>query len=286
MITDYNTTVSKASIICIWYPSGGFGHFVNAILSLYGKDYARPGVPLVFSSTGDSHSFPLMTPKYHHNPSDYKLPDLDPDLIYTVLIDNGIDDESTIYRNFFPAGKTVKLCYSHWSWPIVARTMIEKASSQCFSSEINADNDDWSVYENWAVREKYFLYLRDHPFRHMWKPSEFCHNIMIDDMLDYSALYNKLIPLGVNDSFFDDWQRWRLANAKYITPVDQACNIISQLDSKEYKEFSITDLWTQAVVNYYIWLKYGVEVPANDYSDWFTDTKQIVTMLNDQGAIV
>ena len=29
-------------IYCVWYPSGGFGHFINAVISLYGVDFKRP----------------------------------------------------------------------------------------------------------------------------------------------------------------------------------------------------------------------------------------------------
>ena len=49
---------------------------------------------------------------------------------------------------------------------------------------------------------------------------------------------------------------------------------------------TITDIWTQSVVYYYIWLEFGVEVPHNDYSDWFTNTDDIVKMLNKLGVTV
>ena len=29
-------------IYCVWYPSGGFGHFINAVLTLYSKDFEVP----------------------------------------------------------------------------------------------------------------------------------------------------------------------------------------------------------------------------------------------------
>jgi hypothetical protein len=38
----------------------------------------------------------------------------------------------------------------------------------------------------------------------------------------------------------------------------------------------ITDIWTQAVVYYYIWLEFGIEVPHNDFANFFTNTDQII----------
>ena len=29
-------------IYCVQYPSGGFGHFINAILTLHGVEFVRP----------------------------------------------------------------------------------------------------------------------------------------------------------------------------------------------------------------------------------------------------
>jgi len=44
-------------IYCVWYPSGGFGHFINGILTLHGKGFKRPTNKIEFSTTGDSHKF-------------------------------------------------------------------------------------------------------------------------------------------------------------------------------------------------------------------------------------
>ena len=61
-----------------------------------------------------------------------------------------------------------------------------------------------------------------------------------------------------------------------------SCVITKQSDDLTH----ITDIWSQAVIYYYIWLKYNVEVPHNDYANWFTNTKEIVTMLRDNGVEV
>lgn len=277
-------TALRDNITCIWYPSGGFGHFVNAVLVLHSTKFTGPSVPLQFGVAGDSHSFPLTLPKYWHNPTDYALPALDPASAYTVLIDNGINDESTEYRGFFTGSTTLKICYSDWSWPIVAKTMITKAMQRDFALEISADLQHWPGTDSWALREKYFLYLKDHALRHCWKADRDCYNLMIDDMLNYRTMLVGLSEFGVADTFMSDWEQWRRSNDVYIAPIMIAQQLIKDLQNPTRHDLPVCDIWTQAVINYYIWLQYGVEVPANEYSDWFTNCPQIATLLQQHGV--
>lgn len=272
-------------IICIWYPAGGFGHFVGAVLQLHGARFAGSQHSLEFSNNGDSHAFPLVVPKYHHNPNTYCVPALDKSQRYSVLIDNGVNDESTTYRQFFPESQTIKLCYTDRSWPIVSRTMIEKAMQRNFHDEVSVDETCWNQDQDWTRREKYFLFLRDHPLRQQWRPDEACFNLLIDDLLCYSSMLARLSEFGVQDSpeFHNNWHQWSNANSIYLDPVITAAWIIEHV--RDDLDLSQIDLWTQAVVNYYIWLEFGVEVPANDYSNWFTNTKQIARMLDKHRTI-
>lgn len=267
-------------IVCIWYPSGGFGHFLNAVFTLHGKDFPGSTDKIAFGVAGDSHAFPLVVPKYLGSPT-YTLPDLDPSLNYPVLIDTGINNESTHYRKIFPGAPTIKVCYDDYTWPIISRTMIEKAMSQHFSYEVSVNLEDWPTKESWAIREKYFLFLRDHPLRHRWKPDQSCHNLQIAQLIDYGSLLEFLAAFGVQDTFRPEWQQCMDANHVYINPVQQARWVMDNISNDT--DLSIKNTWTQSVINYYIWLRYGIEVPANDYADWFTNTKQIANMLEDHG---
>ena len=66
-----------------------------------------------------------------------------------------------------------------------------------------------------------------------------------------------------------------------------AQDIIKNIKSNKDVDLTmITDVWTQAVVYYYIWLEFHVEVPHNDYSNWFTNTEEVAIMLNNHGVIV
>lgn len=279
-------TISRENVVCIWYPTGGFGHFVSALLDSHGIGFSNPREPLEFGQEGDSHAFPLALPKYFHNPDEYIFPNIDPSKKYPVLIDNGINDESITYRKIFNNAKTIKLCYSDYTWPIIVRTMIKKAMLSDITVEITVNLDDWPVDEEWSLREKYFLHLRDNPLRHLWRPDPHCCNLLVDDLLHYPLMLEKLSNFGVGDTFYDVWVKWKAANSQYINPVETAASVLTQLENPTNVELPKVDLWTQAVTNYYIWLKYGVTVPANDYSNWFTNTKEIIKMLNDQGVVV
>jgi len=267
-------------IYCIWYPSGGFGYFVNAIVSLYGKNFAKADHgELNFSATGDSHQYTLAAPKYLHDQDDYDFC-FDQNKNYTVLIDNGINNETDRFKSFFFQATTIKICYSDHSWPIVAKTMIEKAMAVSMESQVDIDSNLWPDTDPWAYREKYFLFLRDHELRYAWNPDSTGINLHVDDLLDYHHLHSKLQTLFEIESFKHDWHAWRDANKKYIDPISIADGVIKAIQSQQSLPLdNIIDTWTQSVIYYYIWLQYDFEVPHNDYSEWFTNTTDIVKML-------
>jgi hypothetical protein len=272
-------------IYCVWYPSGGFGHFVNAVLTLYGKDFVRPLKSLEFSKNGNSHNLDLVVPKYLHECWPGGIEFLD-NKNYCVLIDNGINNENDKFRSIFPDAIVIKLCYSDWSWPVVACTMIDKAMNSSIEEQLPINN--WNSDEPWVKREKYFLFLRDHHLRFAWRPpvNNSVSYIQIDNLIvNYFNCFNRLDSFAELSNFEDVWTNWRAANSKYIDPVDIANSILTSVLTKVPSDIShITDIWTQSVVYYYIWLNYNFEVPHNDYSNWFTNTTDIVKMLDKHGV--
>jgi len=275
-------------IFCIWYPSGGFGHFINAVLTLHGKNFAKSkDKNIVFDSLGTSHNFALIAPKYFHDPAHYDF-NFNNSENYSVLIDNGINNETKTFVKFFPDAQIIKLCYSDRTWPIVARTMIEKAMRTSFDSEIEVDKELWPVQDSWAKREKYFLFLKDHALRHAWKLDNNCLNLFIDDMLDYQRLKQQLEKFQISLSNFEPlWNDWLKHNYTYINSVTTAEKTINAVRQGQPLDLStITDIWTQSVIYYFIWLTCEFEVPHNDYKDWFTNTKDIVTMLDKHGVSI
>lgn len=263
-------------IYCVWYPSGGFGHFINAVLSLHGDNFARPQQSQVeFSSTGNSHALDLSAPKYSKDPLDYTF-DFDPALNYSVLIDNGIDNEGRQFRTVFPAATVYKLCYTDHSWPIVAKTSIVKAAQAELDQELALGNN-WHNNEAWARREKYFLFLRDHAFRHCWRAESGCFNLLIESFVNYDLLKGQLVASGIRLSDFHDLhQQWLNANQEYIDPVVEALATVQTVKNGTTMSLThIKDAWNQAVLYYFLWLEFGQEVPHNDYSDFFADTQEI-----------
>lgn len=267
-------------IYCVWYPSGGFGHFINAVLTLHGHGFARPLVNnLTFSKTGDSHQLPLVAPKYYKDPETYRFI-FNPDLHYSVLIDNGINNEGKKFVTFFPNSTIIKICYSNVSWPIVARTMIDKALKSTINHELSTV--EWGHNEDWAVREKYFLFLKDHNLQYAWKSESITNNLLIEDLLDYQQLDCWLKAIGIDCQKFNElWDHWYENNKHYFLPVLTCQNIINNIKNNTNQDLSeITDVWTQAVLYYFLWIEFGQEVPHNDYANFFKDTSEIKQCLN------
>lgn len=264
-------------IYCVWYPAGGFGHFINAVLTLYGNNFVRPSKTLAFSSDGNSHDLDLTVPKYLHGHWPGGVEFLS-NKNYCVLIDNGIANESDEFKQQFPNASIIKICYSDFSWPVIALTSITKAMKS--SIEIQLPTYNWSVNAPWVKREKYFLYLRDHYHRHSWNATD-SNSIDISKIYnDYNSCHNVLNTFTATEDFSNIWNEWRKVNSTYIDPVVIGRQILSLVVNNHSEDISyVTDIWTQAVVYYYIWLCYKFEVPHNDYANWFTNTSDISKML-------
>jgi hypothetical protein len=266
-------------IYCVWYPSGGFGHFINGILTLYGDGFKRPSGKIKFSKTGDSHNLDLVAPKYTGVAYDYEF---DTNFNYSVLVDQGINSNNREFVQLFSGAKIIKICYTDTSWPVVARTMIDKAMKSSIEVELAVDSTLWSSTEPWAQREKYFLFLRDHSLRFAWRPEKSADCVFIDSLLDYNNLKFSIEKTGIKlNDFRDLWNSWYSHNKRYLDPIDQATQILEKIEYKENIDLTnITDTWAQAVIYYYIWLEYNKEVPHNDFKNFFKDTDQITAWLN------
>ena len=220
-----------------------------------------------FSRDGNSHMLELSVPPYSKDPLKYEF-NFDTKLNYSVLIDNGIPNESTRFQKFFPDAKIIKMCYSDFSWPVVANTMIVKAMLRSIKSELSVDKNSWNTIDNWAQREKYFLFLRDNALRNAWKPDSISCAVLVEDLLDYAKLHSSLTSFGIELENFEDLHHtWWRSNQKYFQPVIQAQQFVNgEIDV-------VNDLWTQSVVYYQIWCLYGVEVPHNDLANFFDNHK-------------
>lgn len=269
-------------IYCVWYPSGGYGSYLTALIDRFGINFARPRtLELEFSHNGDSHAAVRTVPPYRDSCKGYKFNFDNSSHNYCVAVDNGITNQNLNFLDVFPGAQVIKVTYDDHSWPIVAHTMITKAMKVPLDQEL-AVEQNWPCDEPWAVREKYFLYLVENHLRHSWKPSQEFHCIDVCNFWNYTDLVEQLHQAGITVLDFSPvHQSWQDANFKYFNPVIQAKEIIKQVVSGQCVDITgITDLWEQAVVNYFIQIEFGVTVPANTYANWFGNTKEISDLIN------
>jgi hypothetical protein len=119
----------------------------------------------------------------------------------------------------------------------------------------------------------------------MWRPDNGCITLPIEKILNYQDLKTTLNQWFEVKEFEEFYKSWYHSNNTHFNFYFDCLDIINCLDTNFSKDLrGVTDIWTQAVVYYYIWLKFNIEVPHNDYSNWFTNTSDIVTMLKEQGV--
>lgn len=288
-------------VVAIQYPSGGFGHTIHVILTMFGKNFAGAPRDYAFGVGGDSHRFPILLPKIY-NVAKYKaalfyqaLEKIDDNKNVTVLIDSGITDDTLDFKRLIPCDFTIRICYDHWTWPLLAKMFYTRCMSAVDLKKhtlidfISPDEMQWagSTSENWAVTEKYFLYLRDHHFRQCWRPADGCVTLPIEKILNYDSLYNTLNHWFEVSEFEDFYKKWHNVNNEHFSFYFDCLEIMDCIESNKSKDLTgIDDLFARAVVYYYIWIKYNFEIPHNTYSNWFTNTTDIVKMLADHGVII
>jgi hypothetical protein len=160
---------------------------------------------------------------------------------------------------------------------VVARTMIDKAMKSNIEKQLSIDA--WKTNEPWARREKYFLFLRDHQLKNAWRPRD-KNFINVEHLFNYNDFYNRLNEFIELESFENIWQLWRTANSKYIDPVDTANMVMQHIKNKQtFNLRQVTDIWNQAVIYYYFWIWFGVEVPHQDFANWIDSTDQLAELL-------
>lgn len=77
---------------------------------------------------------------------------------------------------------------------------------------------------------------------------------------------------------------------KWLTSQQQYCNIflmwrkiINALDNDINLDLgSIQDLHDQGYINYRVERRYNIEIPVNDYRDWFANTDELREMIQQQ----
>jgi hypothetical protein len=159
--------------------------------------------------------------------------------------------------------------------------MIDKAMRSSIETEVAVNPGLWTSEESWAQREKYFLFLRDHTLRTAWRTESAIDCISIDSLLDYPRLKHAIECIGIELSEFNDlWREWYACNEKYFVPISIAEQILDKIKHRQSFDLThIVDVWTQAVIYYFIWIEFGKEVPHNDFKNFFNNVDQITQWL-------
>ena len=285
-------------VVAIQYPSGGFGHFVHVVLSSFCDNIEGQAQQYKFGPSGNSHDYPMALPKYLN--TQFKIDEYHQTLkllsneYATILVDAGIENDSDEFKKFINPYLSIRICYDDWAWPLLSKMFytrclgIQKKNDPGIENWIMPEDNKWyDPQVTWAIREKYFLYLRDHEFRYKWRPATGYATLPLKEILNYNSFYTILNQWFNVNKFEDFYKQWHNTNKEQFAFYFDCLHIINCVENKQSLDLSnIDDLFVQAVVYYYIWIKYNFEVPHNDYSNWFTNTDDIVTMLTNHGVTV
>ena len=288
------------NLLLIDYPSGGYGFYLARLINSFVTNVVRTPDLFLFDHLGTSHALPLVAGEIHAEQNrtlrgvdiEYKKA-IDQQKYIIIPYCPGIQNDSTddLKKNFTHA-KIIRLCYNDDTWPLVFQNCIVKAGTGTLEDNVEFDSKKFGSAENWARRENFSLICEHHYYRNMWK--EYQHEkflnidifklltnprqclVQIADFIKGTVIESSLLPVR-HQQFFD-------ANPNTLMHLE----ILHIVDSIGIEQdlTHISHLYHQAVLNFYIQLKYNFVIPANDYANWFTNTKEIVTMLKNHGIYV
>ena len=313
------TEINQASknLLLINYPSGGYGFYLARLINRFVTNVVQTDDRFLFDRLGTSHSLPLvvgtnvsqtddcflfdhlgtshsLSPVVGHvqfcKPVDdmYQL-EIQKQKYVTIPYCPGIpNDNLHNLKNNFPNAKIIRLCYQDNVWPLVFQNCILKAASGTLEDNVEFNYEKFGSSDDWARRENFSLLFEHHHYRTMWKAHDKCLNIDIFELLTATqdCLQQVANFIGGSTINLDDLslkhQQFLKANPNTIQHLE-IFDIVNNLHV-DRDLTHINQLYHQSVLNFYVQLKFNFVIPSNDYANWFTNTKEIVTMLNDHGV--
>lgn len=286
------------NLLLIDYPSGGYGFYLARLINSFVTNVVRTPDSFLFDHLGTSHGLPLVAGEIHaeHNRTlrsvdvEYKK-DIDQQKYIIIPYCPGIQNDTTdVVKNNFLNAKIIRLCYHDNTWPLVFQNCIIKAGTGTLEDNVEFDSKKFGSSEPWAQRENFSLICEDHYYRNMWKEHDHERFLNIDifklltdphqcltqiaNFIKGTVIESSVLPIR-HQQFLD-------ANPNTVMHLE-ILRIVDSLALEQHLTH-ISHLYHQAVLNFYIQSKYNVVIPANDYANWFTNTKEIVKMLQDQGV--
>jgi len=286
------------NLLLINYPSGGYGYYFTRLINSFVTNVVQTADLFEFDQLGTSHLLPLVAGDIHHEQNrnlysvnDCYQHDIDQQKYILIPYCPGIQNDTTTNLEVnFPNAKIARLCYYDNTWPLVFQNCITKAVVGTLGTDVEFDDKRFGSSENWARRENFDLMFAHHHYRNMWKTHEHVQflNIDIFDLLTNPQHCLAQVADFINgtttnlDLLPTRHQQFLNANPNTVRHFEILHTVESLKIEKDLTH--ITNLYQQAVINFYIQTKFNFIIPPNDYADWFTNTKEIVTMLKDHGV--
>jgi hypothetical protein len=280
------------NLLLISYPSGGYGFYLTRLINYFVTNVVSTTDSFLFDDLGTSHSLPLVVGDIHFEKNRtltvgveaYQF-DIDQQKYILIPYCPGINsDNPNNVIDMFPNAKIIRLFYQDNTWPLVFQNCIVKAATGNTEDDIEFDAEIFGSSDAWARRENFELLFKNHHYRTMWKQHDTVLNIDIFTLLtDPQHCLHQIAGL-INgsvtrmDELAIKHQQFLDANPNTVRHLE-ILDIVKSL-AKDQDLSHINQLYQQAVLNFYIQLKFNFVIPSNDYANWFTNTKQIVTMLN------
>lgn len=286
---------SKKNLLLIHYPSGGYGYYLTRLINAFITNVVKTPDDFLFDSVGTSHPLPLVAGSIHFDQnktlistSDEYQYDINQQKYILIPYCTGIySNNVTDLTDTFTNAKIIRLYYKDDTWPLVFQNCIIKAAQKTLENAVEFDAVAFGSSDNWARRENFFLLLKNHHYRHMWHECQLPQflNINIVDLLTDPETCLRSIANFINGTIVD----LDLLPSRHRQFLDSNLNTVRHLEILDIVKNlrhtqnlkHIDHLYQQAVLNFYLHLRYNFEVPPNDYSDWFTNTTDIVKMLED-----
>ena len=280
MIFDTNSK----DIICINFPTGGFGNFFYQILTVFAQETIKPTTSTFnFSFTGDSHNNEKLTNIYHSLEYDPWIAVDFENKIIPVLCDFGINNDSTDHIvDLFPNAKILRIVINHAMRPVVYQTCIKKAltttPTEATTTHVQSFWPDAS--EDYAIRENFTIFY--HNWAYGWLEDTNVINFNLEHLIanPQQSIFElfKLLNLTLinSDMLNNVINQWITLNQQYFKIYSDTITILSALDKNQNIDISnITNLHDQGYINYCIESKYNVTIPVYDYKTWFRNTNEI-----------
>ena len=287
-------------MLLIQYPSGGYGFYLARLINSFVTNIVSVDDSFSFDHLGTSHSLPLVAGDIHHeqqrtlHSTDEKYQSgIDQQKYILIPYCPGIPNDTTDnIKNNFPNAKILRLCYQDNTWPLVFQNCIIKAAVGTLENDVEFDHNKFGSSEDWARRENFSLMFAQHHYRNIWKAHkhEQFLNIDIFELLanPQQCLEQVAGFIGGTTTQLDSLparhQEFLNANPNTVRHFEILRTVESLKIEKDLT--GIDHLYQQAVMNFYIQSKFNFVIPSNDYANWFTNTKEIVTMLMDHGAYI